>query len=77
MYTAFVNFLAEYLPVFINIDCSDCKTVEHLILSPLHGVAIIRTHSGYLYSAPCHPFDMLRLKKYDSVSNWINDYCFA
>ena len=77
IYVSFANFLAEHLPVFINIDCSECKTIENLILSPLHGVALIKTHTGQVYSKPCHPFDMLRLRKCDSVGNWINDYCFG
>ena len=75
IYVSFANFLAEHFPVFINIDCSDCKTVEHLILSPLHGVAMIKTHTGQVYGKPCHPFDMLRLRNCDSVGNWINTYC--
>ena len=72
-----VDFLTEHLnlPVFINIDCSDCKTVEHLILSPIHGVALIKTHNGHLYSKPCNRIDMFRIDKYDSVGDWINKCC--
>jgi len=77
MFLSFVNFLTEHLPLWVNIDCADCKTVEVLILSPLHGVALIRTHSGHLYSKPCRRIDMLKINKYDSVGDWINECCYA
>lgn len=77
MFSFIVDFLTEHLPVFVNIDCSDCKTVDALILSPLHGVALIKTHAGQVYSTPCKRFDMLRIKKYDSVGDFINECCFA
>ena len=75
MFSFIADFLTEHFPLFVNIDCSDCKTVEHLILSPLHGVALIKTHSGHLYSQPCKRIDMLRINKYDSVGDWINACC--
>lgn len=65
------------VPHFINIDCSDCKTVEHLILSPIFGVALIKTHTGQVYSKPCRRLDMFRIDKYDSVGDWINQCCFS
>lgn len=65
------------IPHFVNIDCSDCKAVEHLILSPIYGVAIIKTNSGNVYSYPCSRFDMLRMKKFNSVGEWINECCIG
>lgn len=77
MFSFIADFLTEHFPVFINIDCSDCKTVENLILSPIDGVAFIRTHTGQVYGKPCKRIDMLRIKKYDSLGAWINECCFA
>ena len=77
MFSFIANFLTEHLPLFVGIDCADCKTVECLILSPLHGVALIKTHSGNVYSKPCRRIDMLRINKYDSVGDWINECCYA
>jgi hypothetical protein len=77
MFSFIADFLTEHFPLWVNIDCADCKTVEVLILSPLHGVALIRTHSGNVYSKPCRRIDMLKINKYDSVGDWINECCYA
>jgi hypothetical protein len=65
----------DKIPMFYNVDCSDCFNLEALILSPFHGVAMMRTKSGNLYSAPVKRTAILSamFNKNLSVSEWVND----
>jgi len=65
----------DKIPMFYNVDCSDCFNLEALILSPIHGVAMMRTKSGHLYSAPVKRTAILSamFTKDLIVSEWVND----
>jgi hypothetical protein len=61
--------------MFYNVDCSDCFNLEVLFLSILHGVAIMKTKNGHLYSAPVKRTAILSamFTKNLRVSEWVND----
>ena len=65
----------ESLPLFYNVDCSKCFNLEALILSPIHGVALMMNKNGQLYSAPVKRTAILSamFNKNLSVSEWVND----
>jgi hypothetical protein len=71
-----LNKILDSLPMFYNVDCSDCFNLEALILSPFHGVAMMRTKSGNLYSAPVKRTAILSamFNKNLIVSQWVNDH---
>ena len=70
-----LNKILDSLPMFYNVDCSDCFNLEALILSPIHGVAMMRTKNGHLYSAPVKRTAIFSamFNKNLSVSEWVND----
>lgn len=68
-----INWILDNLPVFINIDCKNSKTIDALILSPVTGSAIAKMSSGSVYGFPVRRFDMLRINQYESVGKWLED----
>jgi hypothetical protein len=72
-----INWIFNNLPVFVNIDCSDSKSLEALILSPLGGVAIAKMTSGAIYTVPVNRFDMLKVRKYENPGEWLNAYAMV
>ena len=72
-----INWILDNLPVFVNIDCSNSKSLDALILSPLTGVALAKMTSGSVYSVPVRPWDMLKLRQYQNPGEWLNAYTMA
>jgi hypothetical protein len=71
-----LNFVLDYLPVFINVDAQYSSACENVILSPLTTTAIIKWRSGSISSHYCRRRDMLRLLFTDcSIGQWANRYC--
>ena len=68
-----INWILDNLPVFINIDCKNSKTIDLLILSPINGVAITKMSSGSVHGFPVRRIDMLRINQYESVGKWLED----
>jgi hypothetical protein len=70
-----LNWLFANLPVFVSIDCADCKSIDAVFLSPLTANVLVKMKSDNLYVVPVRRFDMLRLWKSDAnVGEWLNTY---
>ena len=69
-----LEWIFNNLPVLVLIDCSESKSIEHLVLSPLTGVVIVKMTSGYAYSVPVRRWDMLKIDQYQNPGEWLNTY---
>jgi hypothetical protein len=69
-----VNWILENLPVFVNIDCSNSKSLEFLILSPVTGFVFVKMTSGSAYSVPVSRWNMLKIRQYENPGEWLNKY---
>jgi hypothetical protein len=69
-----INWILDNLPLFVNVNCSGSKSLDALILSPVHGVAIAKMTSGAVYSVPVRRLDMLKVRQYDNAGEWLNAY---
>jgi len=68
------SWILDNLPMFVNVDCSGSKSLDALILAPVHGVAIAKMTSGAVYSVPVSRFDMLKVRQYDNAGEWLDAY---
>ena len=71
------EWILDNLPVFINIDCKNSKSIDVLILSPLTATAIVKMKSGAAYGIPVRRLDMFKIRQYENVGNWLNEFALV
>ena len=72
-----IDWILNNLPVFVNIDCDNSKSLDALILSPVTGVAIAKMNSGAVYTVPVRRLDMFKVFQYENPGEWLNDYAMV
>jgi len=72
------DWIIDNLPVFVQIDCTQSKAFDAMILSPLTATVIVKMTSGNVYAMPVRRFDMLRLcNRNTNVGQWLNTYAIV
>jgi len=72
------DWILDNLPIFVSVDCTQSKSLDAVILSPLTATALIKMTSGNVYAMPVRRFDMLRLcNRSTNVGQWLNTYAIV